>query len=183
MAQPIKEDKNITKKGYKSKKQPKKVIDERIPPKKNVPIKGAWKKNRKHQEYGTSKLEEKFAKEFLDKLGVPYIYQYKAESIGRYYDFCIPSVNLLIEVDGIFFHAKNILYEDMSPMQKRNHRVDKQKNHWALMNNFKLLRFWEDDINKKPKDVMKKLQEELYINTEKTKIKENKKKRPNTNVK
>ena len=50
MAQPIKEDKNITKKSYKTKKQPKKVIDERIPPKKNVPIKGAWKKNRKHQE-------------------------------------------------------------------------------------------------------------------------------------
>ena len=32
---------------------------------------------RKHKEYGTSKLEEKFAKEFLEKLGVKYIYQYK----------------------------------------------------------------------------------------------------------
>ena len=98
MAQPIKEDKNITKKGNKTKKQPKKVIDERIPPKKNVPVKGAWKKNKKHEEYGTSKLEEKFAKEFLDKLGVEYIYQFKAESIGRYYDFCIPSANLIIIV-------------------------------------------------------------------------------------
>ena len=71
MAQPIKDNKNITKKGNKTKKQPKKVIDERIPPKKNVPVKGAWKKNRKHQEYGTSKLEEKFAKEFLDKYKTP----------------------------------------------------------------------------------------------------------------
>ena len=40
MAQPIKEDKNITKKSYKTKKQPKKVIDERIPPKKKHTNKG-----------------------------------------------------------------------------------------------------------------------------------------------
>lgn len=183
MAQPIKDDKKITKNGYKAKKQPKKVIDARIPPKKNVPVKGAWKKNKKHEEYGTSKLEEKFAKEFLDKLGVEYIYQFKAESIGRYYDFCIPSANLIIEVDGDYWHSKGLLYEDMTPTQKRNKRVDKEKNHWALVNNFKLLRIWESDINKNPKEVMKKLQEELYINLEKTKIRENKKKRPTRNVK
>jgi very-short-patch-repair endonuclease len=182
MAQPIKEDKNITKKSYKTKKQPKKVIDERIPPKKNVPVKGAWKKNRKHEDYGTSKLEEKFAKEFLDKLGVKYIYQFKAESIGRYYDFCIPSANLIIEVDGDYWHSKDLVYEEMTPTQKRNKRVDKEKNHWALVNSFKLLRFWESDINKNPKEVMKKLQEELYINIEKTKIIENKKKRHIKNV-
>ena len=32
---------------------------------------------RKHKEYGTSKLEERFAKEFLDKLGVEYQYHLK----------------------------------------------------------------------------------------------------------
>ena len=39
---------------------------------------------KKHKDYGTSKLEEKFAKNFLDKLGIKYVYQYEAKSIGRF---------------------------------------------------------------------------------------------------
>ena len=57
---------------------------------------------RKHPEYGTSKLELKFAKEFLDVLGVKYIYQFKAEEIGRYFDFFIPSANIIIEINGCY---------------------------------------------------------------------------------
>ena len=60
----------------------------------------AAKKTRKKPLFGTSKLEEDFAKEFLDKLGVEYIYQYEAKSIGRWYDFYITQYNLLIEIDG-----------------------------------------------------------------------------------
>ncbi len=58
---------------------------------------------RKHKEYGTSLLEKRFAKEFLDKLGVKYTYQFKAESIGRYFDFYCPEANVLIEVDGDYW--------------------------------------------------------------------------------
>ena len=75
-------------------------------------------KKKKHKDYGTSKLEVKFAKEFLDKLGVEYVYQFKAESIGRFYDFFLPKENVLIEVDGDFYHSFGLVYEDMSPMQK-----------------------------------------------------------------
>lgn len=50
--------------------------------------------------YGTSKLEEDFARDFLDKLGLDYIYQFEAKEIGRYYDFYISSHNILIEIDG-----------------------------------------------------------------------------------
>lgn len=60
------------------------------------------KTKRRHPEYGTSKLELKFAKEFLDVLGVKYIYQFKAEEIGRYFDFFIPSANIIIEVNGCY---------------------------------------------------------------------------------
>lgn len=55
------------------------------------------------QEYGTSKLEDKFAKEFLDKLGVNYIRQFKAESIERYYDFYLVDSHILIEIDGDYW--------------------------------------------------------------------------------
>ena len=132
---------------------------------------------RKHKEYGTSKLEEKFAKEFLDKLGVKYIYQYKAESIGRYFDFYLPEVRLIIEVDGDYYHAYGKIREEMSPMQKRNTRVDEHKNKWALMHGIPILRIWEHDINKNPSEVMRVLKDKIGSCSEKIKLEENKKKR------
>ena len=69
----------------------------------------AAKKTRKKPLFGTSKLEEKFAKDFLEKLEVRYIYQYFINEIGRYYDFAVflgnenelrPGDMVLIEIDG-----------------------------------------------------------------------------------
>lgn len=57
------------------------------------------KQKKKHPQYGTSKLEEDFAKEFLEKLKVPYQYQFEAKDIGRFYDFYLPQSNLIIEID------------------------------------------------------------------------------------
>ena len=60
----------------------------------------AAKKTRKKPLFGTSKLEEDFARDFLDKLGLKYIYQFEAKSIGRWFDFYLTKYNLIIEVDG-----------------------------------------------------------------------------------
>lgn len=125
------------------------------------------KKVRHHKEYGTSKLEERFAKDFLDKLGVKYIYQFKAESIGRYFDFFLPEENVLLEIDGDYWHSYGIIYEEMTPTQKRNKRVDEQKDHWALINGIPLIRIWEHDINKHPEKVIKFLKEKLATAKEK----------------
>lgn len=144
---------------------------------KKVKSQSSQNKKKRKQEYGTSKLEEKFAKEFLDKLGVKYVYQYKAESIGRYFDFYLPEVRLLIEVDGDFYHAYGKIREEMSPMQKKNTRVDEHKNKWALMHGIPILRIWEHDINKNPSEVMKVLKEKIGDCSEKIKLEENKKKR------
>ena len=132
-----------------------------------------------HPRYGSSKLENHFAKEFLDKLGVKYERQYYAESIKRYYDFYLPDWNLLIEVDGDYYHSKGLVYEDMSPMQKRNNRVDKLKNEWAVLNGYNLIRVWESDINKNATKLMEKLKEILMLEEEKRKKREEKKKRRN----
>ena len=59
-------------------------------------------KKASHPKYGTSKLEEKFAKEFLDKLGVPYEKQFEAKDIGRFYDFKVGE-RVLVEVDGDYW--------------------------------------------------------------------------------
>ena len=108
-----------------------------------------------HPKYGTSKLEVRFMREFLDKLGVEYKYQYEMRPIGRFLDFYIPSSRIAIEVDGDYWHGKGLLHEEKNPTQKHNERVDKQKNHWCAINGIRLLRIWEDDINNHPEKVMK----------------------------
>ena len=134
-------------------------------------------KKRWHPAYGTSKLEDKFATEFLDKLGVEYEKQFKAEDIGRYYDFYLPKWKLLIEVDGDYYHSKGLTYEQMSPMQKRNNRVDKLKNEWAILHGYKIIRVWESDINENSTKLLERLKEYLLIEDEKIKRKEIRKKR------
>ena len=146
------------------------------------PIKNGVKKKEKKvktpkKKIGTSKLEEKFAKNFLDKLGIKYIYQYEAKSIGRFYDFFCYEKNALIEVDGDYWHSKNVLYENMTPTQKRNKRVDKLKDHWALINGIPIIRIWEDDINHHPEKVLKILEERLCDAEKKKKIEDKKKTR------
>lgn len=133
-------------------------------------------RRKNHPEYGTSKLEDKFAKEFLDKLGVVYERQYLAKDIKRYYDFRVND-RILIEVDGTYFHSYGLVYEDMNPMQKHNAWVDKIKNEWAIEHGFILVRIWEHDINKHPEKVMNYLKEIIGINDKKMQILENKKKR------
>jgi very-short-patch-repair endonuclease len=139
-----------------------------------------------HPKYGTSKLEEDFARDFLDKLGVKYIYQFEAKDIGRYYDFAIVLNNelttgnmLLIEIDGSYFHSdpRLIKESEMNPMQKHNKRVDKHKDEWALMHGIPLIRIWEKDIRENPNQVMEMLKKRLYIQDKKVEVRVNKNKR------
>lgn len=137
------------------------------------------KPKKKHKEYGTSKLEEKFAKEFLEKLGIDYVYQFKAESIGRYFDFYVKSNNIIIEINGGYWHSDPRLYEgkELNPTQKRNKRVDELKKKWALAHGIPIIYIWEKDIHENPSYVMKILKENLESSAKKVKIEEEKKKR------
>jgi very-short-patch-repair endonuclease len=67
--------------------------------------------------------------------------------------------------------------DEMSPMQKRNKRIDELKDKWALMHGIPILRIWEKDINESPEKVLKMLKERLYIQDKKNLITENKNKR------
>ena len=134
---------------------------------------------RVHPKYGTSKLEEDFARDFLEKLGVKYIYQFEAKDIGRFYDFYLPEHNLIIECDGSWYHSdpRLVKEEDMNPMQKHNKRVDEYKDKWALMHGIPIMRIWEKDIREDPKMVMNELKKRLYKETEKKTLIEKKNKR------
>ena len=134
---------------------------------------------RKHPKFGTSKLEQDFARDFLDKLNVEYIWQFEAKDIGRFYDFYLPKHNLIIEVDGSYYHSDPRLVKEneMNPMQKHNKRVDEYKDRWALVHGIPIMRIWEKDIRETPDKVLKKLKSRLYIENEKQIITENKNKR------
>lgn len=146
------------------------------PKKENKPI---INKKRKHPKYGTSKLEDDFAKNFLDKLGIEYQYQFEAKDIGRFFDFYLPKSNLIIEIDGDYWHGNPEKYEkdELKKHQIKAQRIDEYKTKWALLHSIPVLRIWESDIRKNPKKVMKTLKEELNIQEKNRLINENKRKR------
>lgn len=142
---------------------------------KQKPLKKKVKEEKKLS-YGTSKLEIYFAENFLDKLGVKYEYQKQFKSINRVFDFWLPECNVLLEIDGDFFHFNPITNKkEPTRMQKKNMRVDEKKNKWALLNNILLIRIWENDIHKFPDKVMKMLIERVGYSKEKQLILEKKK--------
>lgn len=110
----------------------------------------------------TSKLEKEVAL-ILDNLKIKYIQWFYAKDIKAFYDFYIPIKNIIIEVDGDFWHCnpntKFALPEYKT--QEKNIKRDKQKNKWAKDNGFKLLRFWEYDIKNNPQQIIETLKTEL----------------------
>jgi very-short-patch-repair endonuclease len=142
-------------------------------------VKKIVQKVKNHPKYGTSKLEEDFAKNFLDKLGIEYVYQFEAKDIGRFFDFYVTKSNIIIEIDGDFWHGNPEKYgeNELRNHQKRTQRIDEYKTKWALMHSIPVLRFWESDIRKNPEKVMKILKETLNIQNKKIMLKENKNKR------
>lgn len=127
------------------------------------------KKKKPHPKYGTSKLEDYFAENFLNVLGVKYVRQFEAKEIKRFYDFFCPDANVIIEVDGDYYHSYGLTYEEKNPMQKHNQWVDKVKDEWALSHGIPILRIWEHDIHDNPEKVMKTLKESIGKCTEKQK--------------
>lgn len=107
-----------------------------------------------------SLLETKF-ENILKILNIDYHFQYEFK--GRLFDFYLKQYNILIEVDGDFYHcnpnSKNneIVYE----VQKITKINDNFKNNLCLENNIKLLRYWEKDINERPEWVISDLKKHL----------------------
>ena len=96
------------------------------------------------------------------------MWQYEAKDIGRFYDSALfPNGGgmILLEIDGSYYHSDPRVVDEnkLSPMQKKNKRVDEYKNEWALLHGIPIMRIWEYDIRNNPSGVMKELKERLYI--------------------
>lgn len=175
MRQITKKEKVVSKKPKHSNNQKQK--DKRLP-KMSKPT----KEKRKHPEFGTSKLEQDFAKNFLEGLGVKYIWQFEAKEIKRFFDYYLPEHRILIEVDGDYYHSYGLVREEMSPMQKKNQRVDREKDNWAALHSIPLIRIWEHDIRNNPYKVKEMLKERLYLAKESVEKKKEKNKRHVNNL-
>lgn len=104
----------------------------------------------------SSKLEDTFAK-ILDDLNVEYERQFVLG--GSVYDFKIKDKNILIEVDGDFWHCNPKFFKEaLYDVQKHNVRNDKKKEVLADMHKYTLIRIWEDDILNKREEIIGKLQ-------------------------
>lgn len=110
-----------------------------------------------------SQLENKFAA-LLRSMGIEYKRQFKL-SYGfknRYYDFYLPEYNLVIEVQGDYFHGnENKFGDNLSKMQLENKENDVFKKNLAKIQNYEYLDVWENQINNFPNKVKKKVYDKI----------------------
>jgi very-short-patch-repair endonuclease len=106
-----------------------------------------------------SNLEYKF-EAILDLLDINYKHSFYVPIIKKVYNFYLPYYNILIEIDGDFWHCNPEKFpKPTCKTQEINITNDQFKNEWALNNGYKLIRFWESDINNNIKYVKKTLLE------------------------
>lgn len=107
-----------------------------------------------HGPYKDTKPELKM-KEILNELNISFEHQFRLGN--RLFDFHILNTNILVEVDGDYFHGNLKIFSKLNKMQKINKQRDIVKDQIAKESNFVLLRFWESDILKNTKEVKKEL--------------------------
>lgn len=95
---------------------------------------------------------EKICEEILLKNNFKFKKQYKIfydEVNFKYkkYDFFLIHEKVLIEVDGDYWHGNPILFKFLNKTQLKNIKNDKFKNNLASKNDFKLIRFWENEVH------------------------------------
>lgn len=83
----------------------------------------------------------------LNELNIVFKTQLRIEN--SFYDFYLPEYNIIIEVDGDYWHANPELYDyDHLDQRQAKHVIkDHKKEELAKKYNYQLYRFWESDFN------------------------------------
>lgn len=108
-----------------------------------------------------NKLEMYFSKLLKDN-NIKHTYSYflKDEKICKQFDFKLKDSNILIEVDGDYWHG-NPQTKSHFKKVKEVQENDLFKEYFAKSQGFKLLRFWEKDINENPNLIINQIKELL----------------------
>jgi len=112
----------------------------------------------KEYQYNNKTLLEESFEVLLGDLNVGFISQYTI--CGYNYDYYLPQYNIIIEVDGDFWHCNPTKFPNgpLFESQEVTIKNDIKKNKICdNINGLTLLRFWESDIKEKPEWVKSKL--------------------------
>lgn len=94
---------------------------------------------------------------FLEELQIEYIKHFYMKYIKSHYrcDIFIPSLNLVIECDGDWWHGNPSFYDqkELTIKQKEQKIRDRLRTDQLKQHGFKVIRLWEDDI--KELDIIK----------------------------
>ena len=94
---------------------------------------------------------EKIVENILINNKIDFIKQYKIyynekEYKYKIFDFFISKNNILIEVDGDYWHGNPVFFKNPNKTQKMAIKNDIFKNKLAVKKEYKLLRYWENEI-------------------------------------
>lgn len=107
-------------------------------------------KNNKKKIVGKRTTPEIKAAELLTELGIKYREQWHVPYMAtwRMFDFYLPELNILLEIDGTYWHAKGVAEDKLNATQRKNKKNDNIKNELAKSKGYTLVRIWSDDITK-----------------------------------
>jgi very-short-patch-repair endonuclease len=97
---------------------------------------------------GNTSIEYKF-EEFLIENKIEYKAQFRIYHANRFkvFDFCLKQFNLLIEIDGDYWHGNPDFFPDLNSTQLKNITNDIFKTQLAIEKGYDVIRFWENNIN------------------------------------
>jgi very-short-patch-repair endonuclease len=128
-----------------------------------------WTKNNKHSSETIEKIFakkpmnklEKLVASILDENNIEYHYQYflkTKEGICKSYDFKIKDTNILLEIDGDYWHGGPGVKKHFYKLKEVKEN-DILKTQIATENGFSLIRIWESNIYHQPDIIIQKIKE------------------------
>jgi very-short-patch-repair endonuclease len=102
---------------------------------------------------------ERLVREMLEGLGI----SFQPEAPLDYYtvDFLLESPRVVIQADGDYWHANPALYPKPTRSQQNRRRLDASCDSFLRAQGYRVLRFWESDLEAHPENCLKVLQETL----------------------
>lgn len=96
----------------------------------------------------SSKLELNFIENYIKPYGVEYQTQFYIPEIKQFSDIYIPSLNLIIEVNGTYWHCDRRIYElgSINDIQRDKIKKDNIKYDFLYRHGYNLLVIWEYDL-------------------------------------
>jgi len=128
-----------------------------------------WTKNNPHTSETIEKIFfkrsmnrlEKFVASILEENNIPYHFQFflkNKDGICKSYDFKIKNKNILIEIDGDYWHGGPGINKHFFKLEETKQN-DLFKDQLAKDNGFSLIRIWESNIYNEPNIIINKIKE------------------------